>query len=114
MALVQGLDSADYVHIFDSHSRNSVCMPDCDGTAVVMKCFNINYLEEYLSSLPCELHSGFLEIVPVEFTQSSSQFDENNAKCSGASDYVSLSSTETWHEGFLRRDNEFNICESQI
>lgn len=44
MALVKGLDSTFYVHIFDSHSRNSVCMPDCDGTAVVMKCFNINYL----------------------------------------------------------------------
>lgn len=43
VALLQGLDSALYV--FDSHSRNSVVMPDSDGTAVLMKISNVLNLE---------------------------------------------------------------------
>ena len=65
VALLKSIDNSIYV--FDSHARNHYGMPDPNGTAIVMKCTNINELEKYLSSLSLLLNSIYFEIVPVEF-----------------------------------------------
>ena len=63
MALVKQTDN---FYVFDSHARDSFGMPDPNGTAVVMKFYNIPELEQYLYSLSIELHTNISEVVPVQ------------------------------------------------
>ena len=56
IALIRDVNSGFY--LFDSHSRNSLVMPDQSG---------IVQLEEYLNSLSHKLNSLYYEIVPVKF-----------------------------------------------
>ena len=65
IALINHVDNC--IYIFYSHARNEYGMPDSNGTAVVMKCFDISTLHQYLRSLSIELNSEFFEIVPVQF-----------------------------------------------
>ena len=65
MALIKHTDNCIYV--FDSHARNEYGMPDDNGTAVVMKCFDITNLYRYIFSIANELNSQFFEIMPVQF-----------------------------------------------
>ena len=52
MALIKHTDNCIYV--FDSHARNEYGMPDDSGTAVVMKCFDITKLDQYIQcTLSC-------------------------------------------------------------
>ena len=55
MALFKHTDNCIYV--FDSHARNCYGMPDQNGTAVVMKCADIETLEQYLTCLSHELNT---------------------------------------------------------
>ena len=55
--------------LFDFHARDSIGMPDPNGTAVVMKFTNILELEQYLYSLSIELHTNSFEIVPVQLNK---------------------------------------------
>ena len=78
------IKTSDHFYIFDSHQRNCYGMPDPNGVAVVIKCFDINELQEYLCSLSFELNVKFFELVPVHFENNCAniQFDETspNAK----------------------------------
>ena len=67
IALIKGLDSTFY--LFDSHARNNNGMPDSNGTAVVMKFYNLSELQHHLSSLSNELNTNLFEVVPVQLKQ---------------------------------------------
>ncbi len=66
MAIVKQMND---FFLFDSHARNSIGMPDPNGTAVVMKFTNILELLQYLYSLSMELHTNSFEIVPVQLNK---------------------------------------------
>ena len=42
-------------------------MPDQNGTAVVMKCADIETLEQYLTCLSHELNTDLFEVMPAQF-----------------------------------------------
>ena len=42
------IKQTDFFYLFDSHARGFSCMPDSNGTAVLMKFTNIPELEQYL------------------------------------------------------------------
>jgi hypothetical protein len=64
MALIK---SVDCMYVFDSHARNCFGMPDENGTAVVMKCADIDTLVEFIHSLSFQLQTDLFEILPVAF-----------------------------------------------
>ncbi|XP_028408480.1 uncharacterized protein LOC114531038 isoform X1 [Dendronephthya gigantea] len=120
MALIKETDD---FYLIDSHARDSSGMPDPNGTAVVMKFYNILELEQYLYCLSLGLNANLFEIVPVQFSMC--KMPDQNNKCVKDREYQKMKrSVETDHDkqARLNKVNEYNkrkqshetACEKQL
>ena len=78
MAVIQ---KSDFLYLFDSHARNSLGIPDENGTAVVLKFSEVNEFQNHVETLGHCLNVEIFEITSVHM----------HAKKSPGTTYVALS-----------------------
>ena len=103
-SIYNGIKSADDIFMFDSHARNCFGMPDSNGSAVVMKCTDIKYLEQYLHQLSFELACETFEIVPVEFYTDKNFSPTKTKRCIHCTFILTFRSAE----GFKKQESTKN------